>query len=118
MNGGKAGAMEVGGVVFNWQILGRIGGKALWRGADHAKGYPVGILLYPLSVLGLTLWFWSSLWMAAAIWGVLAVGDGMASVVGQAAGGPRLPWNDRKSWPGFVAFVELGTLAAAAPIGW
>src|SRR5260221_13375906 len=118
MNGGQAAAMAVAGVVFNWQILPRIGGKALWRGADHAKGYPLGILLYPLSVLGLTLWFWSSLWMAAAIWGVLAVGDGMASVVGQAAGGPRLPWNDRKSWPGFVAFVGFGTLAAAVLIAW
>src|SRR5260221_54350 len=118
MNGGQAAAMAVAGVVFNWQILPRIGGKALWRGADHAKGYPLGILLYPLSVLGLTLWFWSSLWMAAAIWGVLAVGDGMASVVGQAAGGPPLPWNDRKSWPGFVAFVGFGTLAAAVLIAW
>ncbi len=118
MNGGQAAAMAVAAVVFNWQILPRIGGKALWRGADHAKGYPLGILLYPLSVLGLTLWFWSSLWMAAAIWGVLAVGDGMASVVGQAAGGPPLPWNDRKSWPGFVAFVGFGTLAAAVLIAW
>jgi uncharacterized protein (TIGR00297 family) len=118
MNGGQAAAMAVAAVVFNWQILPRIGGKAIWRGADHAKGYPIGILLYPLSVLGLTLWFWSALWMAAAIWGVLAVGDGMASLVGQAAGGPRLPWNDKKSWAGFVAFVGFGTPAAAVLIAW
>lgn len=118
MNGWQATALAVAACVFNWQVLPRIGGKAIWRGADHAKGYPAGILLYPLSVLGLVLWFWSSLWMAAAIWGVLAVGDGMASLVGQAAGGPRLPWNDRKSWAGFVSFVAFGTLAAAVLIAW
>jgi uncharacterized protein (TIGR00297 family) len=118
MNGGQAAAMAVAAFVFNWQVLPRIGGKAIWRGADHAKGYPAGILLYPLSVLGLVLWFSTSLWMAAAIWGVLAVGDGMASLVGQAAGGPRLPWNDKKSWSGFVAFVGFGTVAAAVLIAW
>ncbi len=118
MNGGQAAAMALAALVFNWQILPRIGGKAIWRPADIAKGYPAGILLYPLSVLGLVLWFRSSLWMAAAIWGVLAVGDGMASLVGQAAGGPRLPWNDRKTWAGFVAFVVFGTPAAAALIAW
>ena len=118
MSGGQAAAMAAAAFVFNWQVLPRIGGKAIWRGADHAKGYPAGILLYPLSVLGLTLWFWSSLWMAAAIWGVLAVGDGMASVVGQAVGGPRLPWNEKKSYAGFLAFVGFGTLAAAVLIAW
>jgi uncharacterized protein (TIGR00297 family) len=56
--------------------------------------------------------------MAAAIWGVLAVGDGMASVVGLAAGGPRLPWNEKKSWAGFLAFVGFGTPAAAVLIAW
>jgi uncharacterized protein (TIGR00297 family) len=118
MSGSQAAAMAAAAFVFNWQVLPRIGGKALWRGADHAKGYPAGILLYPLSILGLTLWFWSSLWMAAAIWGVLAVGDGMASVVGQAVGGPRLPWNEKKSYAGFLAFVGFGTLAAAVLIAW
>ena len=79
----------------------------MWRGADVARGYPVGILAYPLSVLALVLLFRDRLWMAAAGWGILAVGDGMASLVGQAAGGPRLPWNPRKGWAGFAAFVRL-----------
>ena len=118
MSGAQAAAMALAAFVFNWQVLPRVGGKGLWRGADHAKGYPIGILLYPLSVLGLILWFWSSLWMAAALWGVLAVGDGMASLVGQAVGGPRLPWNDRKGWAGLAAFVLFGTLAAAVLIAW
>jgi len=118
MNGGQAAAMALLAFLFNWQVLPRIGGKGLWRGSDHAKGYPLGILLYPLSVLGLVLFFWNSLWMAAAIWGVLAVGDGMASLLGQAIGGPRLPWNPGKGWVGFLAFVVFGGLAAAVLIAW
>ena len=66
----------------------RIGGKGLWRGGDVARGYPLGILLYPLAVLGLILVFHDRLWMAAAVWGILAVGDGMASLVGQAVSRP------------------------------
>jgi uncharacterized protein (TIGR00297 family) len=49
---------------------------------------------------------------------VLALGDGMASVAGLALGGPRLPWNPRKSWSGFAAFVVFGSLAATALVGW
>ncbi len=118
MNGAQAAVMAVLALLFNWQVLPRIGGKGLWRGADHERGYPVGILLYPLAVLGLVLYFWNSLWMAAAVWGILAVGDGMASVVGQSVGGPPLPWNQGKGWAGFLAFVVFGTLAAAVLIAW
>jgi uncharacterized protein (TIGR00297 family) len=118
MTGAQAAVLAAAAFLFNWLVLPRIGGKNLWRGADHAKGYPVGILLYPLAVLGLVLFFWSSLWMAAAVWGVLAVGDGMASVVGQAVGGPRLPWNRDKGWVGFLAFVVFGALAAALLMAW
>ncbi|HXK11145.1 MAG TPA: DUF92 domain-containing protein [Vicinamibacteria bacterium] len=104
--------------LFNWQVLPRIGGRGMWRGADVARGYPVGILAYPLSVLALVLLFHDRLWMAAAGWGILAVGDGMASLVGQASGGPRLPWNGRKGWAGSAAFVAFGTAAAAFLAAW
>ena len=114
----QAAALAVAAFVFNWQVLPRIGGRTLWRGPDHSHGYPRGILLYPLSVLALILYFWSSLWMAAALWGVLAFGDGSASLVGQTVGGPRLPWNRDKGWVGLVAFVVFGTLGAACLIAW
>jgi uncharacterized protein (TIGR00297 family) len=118
MTGAQAAAMAALAFLFNWQVLPRIGGKSLWRDADHAKGYPAGIFLYPLAVLGLVLFFWNSLWMAAAVWGVLAVGDGMATIVGQAVGGPRLPWNRGKGWAGVLAFVVFGTAAAAVLMAW
>jgi uncharacterized protein (TIGR00297 family) len=109
----QAALLAASAFLFNWQVLPRIGGRALWREADQSEGYPLGILLYPLAVLGLVLYFWNALWMAAALWGVLAFGDGMASIVGQALGGPRLPWNPRKGWYGFLAFVFFGALGAA-----
>jgi uncharacterized protein (TIGR00297 family) len=118
MTPGEAALMAAAAFLFNWQVLPRIGGKSLWRGADRERGYPWGILLYPLAVLGLILWFWHSLPLAAAAWGILAVGDGMASLVGQTLGGPRLPWNPAKGWAGSLAFVVFGALAAAVLLAW
>lgn len=114
----QAAAMAVAALLFNWQVLPRIGGKALWRAADHDKGQAPGILLYPLAVLGLILFFWSSLWMAAAVWAIVAFGDGMAALLGGAVGGPRWPMNPRKTIAGTLAFVVFGTLGAAVLIAW
>ncbi len=104
--------MAIAAFVFNWQILPRIGGKELWRQSEIASGSARGVLLYPISVLGLVLVFHDRLWMAAAVWGLLALGDGMATFVGQALGGPRLPWNKAKGWLGLIGFVLFGTLGA------
>jgi uncharacterized protein (TIGR00297 family) len=114
----QAALMAVTAFVFNWQVFPRIGGRRVWRPADHETGYPVGILLYPLSVLALVLLFRHELWKAAAVWGVLALGDGMASLVGQAVGGPRLPWNPRKGWAGTLAMVLFGALGCAILVAW
>ena len=56
--------------------------------------------------------------MAAAAWGILAFGDGMASVAGMSLGRRKLPWNPRKSWMGSLAYVLFGTLAAAVLLVW
>lgn len=114
----QAAAMALAALLFNWQLLPRLGGRALWRPDERARGFPPGILLYPASVLGLVLIFREELWKVAALWGVLALGDGMASLAGLALGGRRLPWNPRKSWSGLVAFVLFGGLGATALIGW
>jgi uncharacterized protein (TIGR00297 family) len=118
LSGVQAAAMALAAFVFNWQVLPRIGGRELWRSADRDKGYPLGILLYPVAVLGLILYFWTARWMAAALWGILAFGDGSASLVGSAFSGPRLPWNPRKGVVGSLAFVVFGTLGAAVLMAW
>lgn len=114
----QAVGMAVVALFFNWQLLPRIGGRRLWRRSEHAQGYTLGMLFYPASVLALILAFRESLWKAALVWGLLAFGDGMASLVGQALGGPRLPWNVRKGWVGFGAFVLFGTLGAIVLVEW
>jgi uncharacterized protein (TIGR00297 family) len=114
----QAAALALSAFLFNWQVLPRVGGRGLWRGADHEHGYPLGILLYPLSVLGLVLYFWNALWMAATVWAVVALGDGMASLLGQGFQGPRLPWNPSKGVVGFLAFLGFGTLGAAVVLAW
>jgi uncharacterized protein (TIGR00297 family) len=114
----EAAVMAVAAFLFNWQVLPRLGGRALWRETDHGAGHAIGILIYPLSVLALVLALRDERWMVAAVWGLLAVGDGMASIVGQAVGGPRLPWNPRKGWAGLLAFVVCGGLAAALLSVW
>jgi uncharacterized protein (TIGR00297 family) len=102
----------------NLFVLHRIGGKRLWREAEHQAGGALGIVLYPLTVLLLILIFYRRLEVAAAAWGILAFGDGMATVVGMAFGRRKLPWNPAKSWAGSAAYVAFGTLAAAALLAW
>jgi uncharacterized protein (TIGR00297 family) len=111
-------AMAVAAFLHNWLLLPRYGGKGLWRDEERAKGYARGILIYPLAVLGLVLVFHDDLWMAAAIWGVMAFGDGAASLLGQTLRGPALLWNRGKSWTGFLAFVIFGGGGAAVLAAW
>lgn len=103
---------------FNALALPRLGGEALHREEDRRRGFPVGILLYPLAVLALVLLFRSRLELAAAGWAYLAFGDGCATLVGAGLGGPRLPWNRGKSWAGLAGYVLFGFGAAAFLFGW
>jgi len=115
------GAIALASAAFlhNWLLFPLYGGKRLWRDPEHAKGYPLGILLYPLAVLALVVAFpGEDRWMAAAVWGLLAFGDGMATLVGIALGGPRLPWSERKGWTGLLAFVFFGALGATTLAAW
>jgi uncharacterized protein (TIGR00297 family) len=103
---------------FNLLLLPRIGGRKMWRDAEHAAGGALGIVLYPLAVLLLVLIFNRRLEIAAATWAILAFGDGMASIVGMALGRTRLPWNPGKSWAGSLAYVVFGTLGAFVLLQW
>ena len=57
-------------------------GTALYKKSDVTRGLPIGILLYPLAVLGLVLVFPYRLDIVAAAWGIMAAGDGFATLVG------------------------------------
>ncbi len=112
LNFWQAGLCALAAFIFNWQILPRIGGRNIYRTDDHKRGYPIGILLYPLSVLALVLLFPKRLYIAAAAWGIMAWGDGLASVFGKKFGSKKLPWNANRSFAGSFAFLIFGGLAA------
>jgi len=110
--------LAVGALAFNRLALPKLSKGALDREADRARGYALGILLYPLSVAILIAVFSSRLDIAAAAWGLMAFGDGAATLAGTFLGGPRLPWNASKSWSGFLGFIAAGAAAAALLQTW
>ena len=103
---------------FNLFLLRRLTGDRFLRERERVSGVPLGIVLYPAAVLGLLVAFHRRLELAAGTWGLLAVGDGMATVTGITLRGPRLPWNREKSWSGSLAFVLWGSAAAAFLVRW
>jgi uncharacterized protein (TIGR00297 family) len=98
--------------IFNVLILPRVGGKNLYRDDDHLRGYPLGILLYPFSVLILILCLPHHLHIVGAAWGIMAWGDGMASLIGKKFGAKKIPWNADRSYAGSAAFAVFGSAAA------
>jgi uncharacterized protein (TIGR00297 family) len=114
----QAALCAVTALIFNAVVLPRLGGRRFHRPADDARGFPLGILLYPLAVLLLILVFPRRLDIAAAAWGILAAGDGMATLVGRGSRGGKLPWNADKSWGGTSAFVVAGGAAGVFLAWW
>jgi uncharacterized protein (TIGR00297 family) len=132
----QAALLAVVALVFNLTVLPRIGGRRLYRPVDEARGFPIGILLYPLSVLLLIAAFPERLDIVAAAWGVLAFGDGFATLIGlrmlrgkhaKAAKTAKLrtntairtlPWNREKTVAGTLAFVLFGSAGAVVLAWW
>ena len=114
----QAAACALAALLFNAVVLPRAGGRTIIRPADAARGYPVGILIYPVSVLLLILAFPARLDIAASAWGVLAIGDGAATLAGRRRGRHRLPWNPDKSVEGLLAFIIAGGAAAVFLAWW
>ncbi len=112
-------AAALAAVAHNAFLFPLYGGRRLWRTAEAERGRALGIVLYPIAVTLLVVCFAGRLEVAAAAWGILAFGDGMASVVGMTLGrGNPLPWNPRKSWAGTLAYFAFGTAAAAVLLLW
>src|SRR5205823_2172449 len=112
----QAVALAGGALVFNLFILPRVG-AGLYRPGDRDARLH-GITYYPLSVLILLLLFPSRPDIVAAAWGILAAGDGIATLAGRAVGGARWPWNPDKTVAGTAAFVFAATAAGTALAMW
>jgi uncharacterized protein (TIGR00297 family) len=106
----RAGSMPVttGGATLVRAATSVAAGESTWT----------GIVLYPISVLALILFYRHSLHVVGAVWAIMALGDGMASVVGERLRGPAVPWNHQKSWPGFLGFVFFGSAGAYVLTRW
>jgi len=113
----EAAAMAVTAMLFNLFVLPRLTNR-VFRPGELDRLWTTGIVLYPLAVLGLILFFRERLDLAAAAWGILAAGDGMATLVGTTVRSPRLPWNHEKSAVGLLAFVTAGACAAVGLLIW
>jgi uncharacterized protein (TIGR00297 family) len=113
----QAAALAATALAFNTTVLPRIAARSLFRPGE-LQGYPAGIVLYPLAVLLLIVSFPRRPDIVAAAWGILAAGDGSATVVGRRAPIARLPWNREKSVGGAVAFVVCGSAAGIALAWW
>ncbi len=114
----QAALCALGALAFNALVLPRLAGTTLSRPVDEARGYVLGILLYPLAVLLLILAFPTRPDIAAAAWGVLACGDGAATLVGRVHGRHPLPWNPGKTIEGSLTFFGAATVAGVLLSWW
>jgi len=105
-------------IASNALLLPRLTGRRMERAEDRARGYAAGIILYPLAVGLLLLLFGSRMEVVAASWGILAFGDGFATIAGRGLGGPSLPWNRSKTVSGLAAFFLAGGAAATGLFSW
>ena len=114
----QAAGLALLALLHNSLLLPRYGRARLYRRDDQQRGYPIGILLYPLTILILILIFRRRLDIVAAAWGLLAFGDGLATVVGTRFGRRKLPWNPDKSWAGSAAYLVAGAAGASLLVWW
>jgi uncharacterized protein (TIGR00297 family) len=112
----QAAMLACSACIFNLIALPRLAPRIVRRG--ELRSARAGVLFYPLSVLFLVLSFPGRLDIVAAAWGIMAFGDGSATLAGTRLGGRRLPWNTAKTWSGLVAFLSVGGTASVALSLW
>ena len=104
----EAAAMALAAVAMNVLWLKFDKNHQLTRVGERVTG---GFVLYPLSI-ALVILVLPYFEAALAVWAVLAVGDSLASIVGRAIGGPKLPGQSQKTVAGSCAFILAGGPAA------
>ena len=109
-------ALAAAALLFNLFVLPRFA-EALYRPGDRTRAVH-GIVFYPLAVLILIACFPRRPDIAAAAWGILAAGDGIATLAGRAMGGPTWSWSPDKTVAGTFAFIAAGSAAGCALAWW
>lgn len=76
------------------------------------RDWSIAVVGYALPVVAPLLLLPGEAEIGLTVLGILALGDGSATLGGLRLGGRRLPWNPRKSWTGLACFcLGGGTLA-------
>ncbi len=88
--------------------------KYLYR--VYEKNKINGGFYYFLALLVIVLIF--PPYVAAASWAILALGDGMATLIGKKFKGFSLPWNKKKTYPGTISFIIFGSFGAFVFLKW
>jgi len=78
--------------------------------------YSQGAIAYFLVLLVIVLVF--PVTAAAVALAILALGDGMATLIGKSFKTKELPWNQNKSFGGLVAFLVFGLIGAVSVLCW
>jgi uncharacterized protein (TIGR00297 family) len=113
----QAALLAAAALAFNLHVLHRLASH-LYRPGEITGSARSGIVLYPFAILALILVFPFRLDIAGAAWAILAVGDGMATLVGTTVRSNRIPWNREKSVAGSVAFFISGAAAGTFVAWW
>jgi len=75
----------------------------IWFFRSSEKKYSAGASIYFLVLIFLVLFF--PLPAVIAGWSALSLGDGFATIIGLKYGQKKLPWNNKRSYAGSMAFM-------------
>ena len=114
----QAATLAAAAVIVNIRLLKTIAGDRLHRPAERQQAVPAGLVLYPTSILLLLLLFPGRPDIVAGAWGVLAVGDGAATLAGRRYGVRKWPWNPQKTVAGSVVLALAGGMAGSFLCWW
>lgn len=114
----QAAVLAAAAVIVNIRLLRTIAGDRLHRPIELQQAVPAGLVLYPTSILLMLLLFPTRPDIVAGAWGILAVGDGAATLAGRRFGVRKWPWNRQKSVAGSVVLAIAGGVAGAFLCWW
>lgn len=118
LNWYQAVVLAAAAIVFNIRLLRKIAGNRLHRPLELQQAVPAGLVLYPTSILVMLLMLPSRPDIVAGAWGIMAVGDGAATLAGRRYGVAKWPWNRQKSIVGSMALAVAGGAAGAFLCWW
>lgn len=86
-----------------------LGFRTFRRDGERQTQATWAVLGYSISVLACLVLLPAHAQIGIGVLGILAFGDGSATLGGLLLRGPALPWNRSKSWSGLCCFLVFGT---------